>query len=74
MYIVKKMQCKSEKRYIKELIREFNPVSKINLPSVLFPKHQTRKQKNDQVLNEIKYLILVNPRKKQKRASYVTVK
>lgn len=74
MYIVKKMQCKSEKRYIQELIREFNPVSKINLPSVLFPKHQTRKQKNDQVLNEIKYLILVNPRKKQKRASYVTVK
>lgn len=39
-----------------------------------FQSIKQENKKNDQVLNEIKYLILVNGRKKQKRASYVTVK
>lgn len=43
----------NQERYIYELMREFNPVLKINLPSVLFPKHQTRKQEMTKCLTKL---------------------
>lgn len=70
--IAKKMQCKSEKVYL--WINEgIQPGIENQLAISFISKASNKKTRNDQVLNEIKYLILVNRKKKRRRASYMYV-